>query len=362
MTETPADVSVRNVSRAFGTKRVLDGIDLDVPAGTMAAVLGPSGCGKTTLLRIVAGFETLDAGTVRIAGDIVAQPDSVVPAHRRRVGLMPQEGALFPHRTVAGNIAFGLHRRDRRSADAVVARWLEVVGLSGLAHARPAELSGGQQQRVALARALAAQPRVLLLDEPFAALDAGLRVRVREDITSILREAGTTAILVTHDQDEALSLADTVAVLIDGRIAQYAPPAQLYDLPGTLQVARFVGGTVELPGECRGGVVRTVLGACPVRGPAPEGPVVMVARPEQLHLNADTADGPRGVVVARRYHGSRVALRVQLGSNGARVTVHAPADVKAEVGDEVTVELRGTVLAYASPPGGQGVSLGESGG
>ncbi|MCV7321669.1 ABC transporter ATP-binding protein [Mycolicibacterium confluentis] len=359
MAEASAEVTLSGISRAFGALRVLDGVDLQVPAGTMTAVLGPSGCGKTTLLRIVAGFESPDAGSVRIAGDVVAGSGAAVPAHRRRVGLMPQEGALFPHRTVAGNIAFGLRAAHRRDSAAVVARWLEVVGLSGLADARPGQLSGGQQQRVALARALAAGPRVLLLDEPFAALDAGLRVRVREDITAILRESGTTAILVTHDQDEALSLADTVAVLFDGTIAQHAAPADLYDRPATLQVARFVGGTVELAGDCRGGVVRTALGAHPVRIPVPDGPVTMVARPEQLHLGG--GDDPRGTVTDRRYYGSRAVLRVRL-DGGAQVSVHTQADVAAASGDQVTVGVRGTVLAFASPSGGQGMALGEPGG
>lgn len=354
--ETPAEVTLTGISRAFGALRVLDGVDLRVPPGTMTAVLGPSGCGKTTLLRIVAGFETPDAGTVRIAGDVVAGPRVAVPAHRRRVGLMPQEGALFPHRTVAGNITFGLRAAHRRDAAATVARWLDVVGLAGLADARPGQLSGGQQQRVALARALAAGPRVLLLDEPFAALDAGLRVRVREDITAILRESETTAILVTHDQDEALSLADTVAVLFDGTIAQHGAPADLYDRPATLQVARFIGGTVELDGDCRRGVVRTALGAHPVRIPVPDGPVTMVARPEQLCLG--TVDDPPGTVVDRRYFGSRAVLRVRL-DGGAQVSVHTPAEAAAASGDRITVGVRGTVLAFASPPGGQGMTLSE---
>ncbi|WP_231992069.1 ABC transporter ATP-binding protein [Mycobacterium sp. ACS4331] len=356
MAETPAEVTLTGISRAFGALRVLDGVDLRVPPGTMTAVLGPSGCGKTTLLRIVAGFETPDAGTVRIAGDVVAGPRVAVPAHRRRVGLMPQEGALFPHRTVAGNITFGLRAAHRRDAAATVARWLDVVGLAGLADARPGQLSGGQQQRVALARALAAGPRVLLLDEPFAALDAGLRVRVREDITAILRESETTAILVTHDQDEALSLADTVAVLFDGTIAQHGAPADLYDRPATLQVARFIGGTVELDGDCRRGVVRTARGAHPVRIPVPDGPVTMVARPEQLCLG--TVDDPPGTVVDRRYFGSRAVLRVRL-DGGAQVSVHTPAEAAAASGDRITVGVRGTVLAFASPPGGQGMTLSE---
>jgi len=194
-----AAVAAQGISKAYGDRQVLSGVDLDMPEGSITAVLGPSGCGKTTLLRILAGFENPDAGTVRIAGESVAGGTTSVPVHRRRVGLMPQEGALFPHLSVGENVAFGMDHATRREMQARVSHWLAVVGLDGLANARPHEISGGQQQRVALARALAAQPRVLLLDEPFAALDAGLRVRVREDIAAILRDAGTTALLVTHD-------------------------------------------------------------------------------------------------------------------------------------------------------------------
>lgn len=314
----PAGISVRGVHKSYRDRRVLAGVDLDVAAGTITAVLGPSGCGKTTLLRIMAGFDDPDAGVVRIAGHTVVGDGPVVPAHRRRVGLMPQEGALFPHLSVGGNVAFGLPSRNGVAAD--VAHWLEVVGLPGLADARPHELSGGQQQRVALARALAAKPRVLLLDEPFAALDAGLRVRVREDIAEILRAAGTTAVLVTHDQAEALSLADSVALLFDGTVAQHAAPTDLYDRPANLQTARFVGATVELAGTCGDGVARTALGAHPVQVRVPDGPVVVVLRPSncapprRAH-RAGPRRGGTGVPFLRcRHRAARRAARRHRGA------------------------------------------------
>jgi iron(III) transport system ATP-binding protein len=204
---------------------VLRGVDLHVPGGALAAVLGGSGCGKTTLLRVVAGFHPLDAGTVRLGGRLVAGDGVDMAPERRRVGLVPQEGALFGHLTVAGNVGFGLDRAARRGGR--VQEMLELVGLPGYERRMPAELSGGQQQRVALARALAPSPDVVLLDEPFTALDAGLRSEVRDEVRAALRRAGTTAVLVTHDQQEALGCADVVAVLRDGRVVQAAGPREL---------------------------------------------------------------------------------------------------------------------------------------
>ena len=358
-------VAAQGICKSFGDRQVLSDVDLDLPEGTITAVLGPSGCGKTTLLRILAGFEDPDSGTVRIAGETVAGGSTTVPVHRRRVGLMPQEGALFPHLSVGQNVAFGMHRAfgmdraSRRQLDARVAHWLSVVGLDGLAEARPHEISGGQQQRVALARALAAEPRVLLLDEPFAALDAGLRVRVREDIAAILRAAGTTALLVTHDQSEALSLPDSVALLIDGSIAQHGTPAEIYARPTSLANARFVGATIELRGSVDSGVVRTALGALPARLPVPDGPAVVVLRPEQLRFGTATAGEPARVT-ACRFYGADTVVHVEL-TDGSAVSLRSPGECGMAVGSAVTVEVAGDVLAYPSPTGRQRVALGEPG-
>ncbi len=360
-----AAVAAQGISKAFGDRQVLSGVDLDLPEGTITAVLGPSGCGKTTLLRILAGFEDPDAGTVRIAGETVAGGSTTVPVHRRRVGLMPQEGALFPHLSVGENVAFGMGRATRREAQAQIAHWLAVVGLDGLADSRPHEISGGQQQRVALARALAAQPRVLLLDEPFAALDAGLRVRVREDIAAILRDAGTTALLVTHDQSEALSLPDSVALLIDGAIAQHGTPADLYARPATLDNARFIGATVELEGIASSGMVHTALGTLRARLPVADGQALVVLRPEQLRFGA----GPRAStarVTGCRFYGAYSVVDVELSDGGA-VQLRSPGEAGLVEGSDVTVEVVGSdeagVLAYPSPPsptGRQRVALGEA--
>ncbi|MGZ8802758.1 MAG: ABC transporter ATP-binding protein [Mycobacterium sp.] len=360
MTEViAAAVAAQGIFKNFGDRQVLSGVNLDIPEGTITAVLGPSGCGKTTLLRILAGFEDPDAGTVRIAGETVAGGVTTVPVHRRRVGLMPQEGALFPHLSVGENIAFGMHRATRREAHARVAHWLAVVGLDGLADARPHEISGGQQQRVALARALAAQPRVLLLDEPFAALDAGLRVRVREDIAAILRDAGTTALLVTHDQSEALSLPDSVALLIDGTIAQHGTPADLYARPVSLTSARFIGATVELAGISSAGTVHTALGPLRARLPVADGPAVVVLRPEQLRFGAGST-GAAAHVTACRFYGADTVVHVEL-SDGSAVQLRSPGETGLASGSAVTVEVAGDVLAYPSPTGRQRVALGEAG-
>ena len=229
-------VTVTGLGKAFGAHPVLAGLDLEVPAGSLTAILGPSGSGKTTLLRLLAGFERADAGTIGIGGVLVDGPGVHLPPERRRIGYVPQEGSLFPHLTVAANVGFGLparrHGARQRRAGQVEAL-LETVGLAGFGRRYPHQLSGGQQQRVALARALAIEPAVVLLDEPFASLDAHLRASVRADVQEIFRRAGTTAVLVTHDQDEALSVADRVAALRDGRIAQCAPPDDLYRLRPT---------------------------------------------------------------------------------------------------------------------------------
>ncbi|ANW63896.1 sugar ABC transporter [Mycobacterium sp. djl-10] len=337
-----SDVEITGVTMAFGSRQVLRGVDLHVPTGTVTAVLGPSGCGKSTLLRILAGFESPTAGVVAVGGQTLVDGSTWVPAHRRRIGLMPQEGALFPHLTVADNVAFGVGRMPRGERAAAVTRWLGVVGLDGMGDRLPHQLSGGQQQRVALARALAAQPRVLLLDEPFAALDAGLRVQVREDITAILRDTATTAVLVTHDQSEALSLADQVAVLLDGSIAQHGDPHTLYWHPRSLAVSRFVGSTIELDGQRHGDTVTTALGTHPVAGGDGRGAVTVVLRPEQVSI----ADGSTATVSGRRFYGPELAVRVQL-PDGTVLDIQQPGNTDAPPdGCLVGIRVDGGALVF----------------
>jgi iron(III) transport system ATP-binding protein len=276
-------LEVRGVTKAFGDVTVLRGVDLDVPPGSLAAVLGPSGCGKTTLLRVLAGFERAGSGTITLGDRGLAGPGVHVAPDKRHIAVVPQEGALFPHLSVADNVAFGLGRgTDRRHR---VGALLELVGLEGYQKRMPSELSGGQQQRVALARALAPDPHVVLLDEPFSALDAGLRASVRADVRAALHATGATAVLVTHDQEEALSTADVVAVMRDGVVVQAGTPEEVYRTPHDLDVARFVGEAVVIPGTVRDGVMWTALGSLPIaRAAAADGVGTAVLRPEQVIL------------------------------------------------------------------------------
>ena len=278
-------LAVAGLDKRFGAHQVLAGLDLDVPAGSLTAILGPSGSGKTTLLRILAGFEHADAGMVRIGSAVADGPGVFLPPERRRIGYVPQEGSLFPHLTVAANVAFGLSRRKlgRARRGQRSAELLEAVGLAGLDRRYPHQLSGGQQQRVALARALAIAPEVVLLDEPFASLDAHLRASVRADVQQLLKESGTTTVLVTHDQDEALSTADRVAVLRDGTIAQCAAPQELYCRPVDADMARFVGEANLIPGVLHGSSVQTLLGLLAVTGADPAGGGAGAAAPANGH-------------------------------------------------------------------------------
>ena len=359
------DLAVSGLHKAFGPHPVLTGLELDVPAGAFTAILGPSGSGKTTLLRLLAGFEQADAGTITIGGRIVDGPGSYIPPERRKIGYVPQEGALFPHLTVAHNVGFGLLARERRGGR--TAELLEAVGLAGLGARYPHQLSGGQQQRVALARALAIRPEVVLLDEPFAALDAHMRASVRSDVQRICEQAGTTAILVTHDQDEALSLADRIAVLRDGKIVQYAPPQELYTRPADAALARFVGDANLLDGQLAdpalagsdgARTVDTIFGALPLAPaqpaePIPPGNVTVLIRPEQLELIAVPAASPgtgclSGRVVACEYYGHDAVVRVQPdgGPDGLEVIVRTTGAPRLPAGSPVTVRARGPVIAW----------------
>jgi iron(III) transport system ATP-binding protein len=357
----PGDsVAGQGSGRGRGTAvghRVLTGLNLTVPAGSLTALLGPSGSGKTTLLRVLAGFERADAGTVMIGSAVADGPGVHLPPERRRIGYVPQEGSLFPHLNVLANIGFGLARRDRRGRAADL---LDAVGLAGFGRRYPHQLSGGQQQRVALARALAIRPQIVLLDEPFAALDAQLRASVRADVMRLLRAAGTTAVLVTHDQDEALSVADLVAVLRGGTIAQHGTPQELYACPVDAEMARFIGDANLIEGVLDGTEVDTPLGRLPVaRGggaPAGPGPVTVLVRPEQVELGLPQA-GPwwlAGRVVGCGYHGHDTVLRVrpERDPDAPPVIVRAPGNRGLPPGSLVTLRAHGPVLAWPREPAG----------
>ncbi len=299
----PLAIRCRSVSKRFGDAVALTGFNLDVWEGTIVALLGPSGCGKTTALRAIAGFERPDGGSIEINDTLVFSSSVDVPPERRRVGMVFQDYALFPHFTVSDNVAYGLASPDR----ARVAEVIEMVGLAGLESRMPHALSGGQQQRVALARALAPKPAVLLMDEPFSNLDASLRERVRSEVRSILRESKTTGVFVTHDQEEALSMADVVAVMEGGRILQAAPPDDLYLRPNSRAVAAFLGDANFLSGTAGNGVVHTALGTFPTQL---DGPVEVMIRPESIDLRADATAGNR--VVDRQFFGHDQVITVRL--------------------------------------------------
>jgi iron(III) transport system ATP-binding protein len=345
-------LAITGLRKAFGDHPVLTGVDLTVPAWSLTAILGPSGSGKTTLLRLLAGFERADAGTVTIGDTMVDGPGVHLPPERRRIGYVPQEGSLFPHLSVAANVGFGLPARERRGG--AVAQLLESVGLGGLGKRYPHQLSGGQQQRVALARALAIRPAVVLLDEPFASLDAHLRASVRADVQQIFRQAGTTAVLVTHDQDEALSTADRVAVLRDGKIAQCAAPQDLYARPVDAALASFIGDANLLSGVLGGGVVQTILGSLPVDPSGAEvpaaGPVTVLIRPEQVELESTAGPGSlAGRVVSYGYHGHDAVVYVQpeQDAGGRAIIVRTLGGRDLPPGSPVTLRAHGPVLAWS---------------
>jgi iron(III) transport system ATP-binding protein len=302
----------------------------------VVTLLGPSGCGKTTALRLIAGFDNPDSGLVTIGGQCVFQPGCNLPPEKRRIGMVFQEGALFPHLTVEQNVGYGLPRRDGRKER--VQQVLAMVSLEHLGHRMPHELSGGQQQRVALARALAPQPEVLLLDEPFSNLDPGLRERVRRDVLEILRTNGVTAIFVTHDQEEALFVGDEIAVMRNGRIEQIDSPEEIFHHPATRFVAEFIGTVDFLPGWRSEDRLMTEVGSVewPEASPADTGVEVMV-RPDCLECYP-CGEGA-GLIVSREFRGAFYLYKVSLPS-GSSVRCLLPHTQEYAVGTRVTVELR----------------------
>jgi iron(III) transport system ATP-binding protein len=336
MRAEPLPVSAEGVWKRFARNDVLRDVSISVAAGATVALLGPSGCGKTTMLRIIAGLERADRGSVTIGGEVVADADTWVPPERRRVGMVFQDWALFPHLSVARNVAYGLPRAERqgRRVDAALA----MVGLEGMGDRSPATLSGGQQQRVALARSLAPEPEVLLLDEPFSNLDTSLRVQVRVEVHRLLTELGITTVFVTHDQEEAFLLGDEVAVMHDGRIVQQASPAELYARPSTPWVASFVGEANLIPGMADGAAASTPLGVVALAEPPAGGDVQVLLRPEELRVEP----GDDGEVELLEYYGHDTVYVVRL-ENQSVVRVRAGSVPLHRRGDRVTVR-------YAGPP------------
>lgn len=315
-------LELHSLSKTYGTQKALENVSLSVPTGSRTVIVGPSGSGKTTLLRMIAGFEFPDSGRLSLNGQTLVDSTHEVPAHQRLIGYVPQDGALFPHMTVAANIGFGLATKGNERQERI-AQLMDSVALdANMAERWPHELSGGQQQRVALARALAQQPRLMLLDEPFSALDTGLRANMRKLVARLLAEAGVTTILVTHDQSEALSFADQLAVMRHGRLVQSGHPLDLYRYPDDVQTAMFLGDAVVMPARIEAGWAHCDLGRIPVNNHRNNNAAQIMLRPEQLQLASvmpHTAEvtGCRAVVTERDFSGNTCTLTVELQSSAS---------------------------------------------
>ncbi|MGF9691387.1 ABC transporter ATP-binding protein [Rhizobium sp. 0TCS1.26] len=355
---------LQDLVKQYGPVRAVDRISLSVPRGSRTAIVGPSGSGKTTLLRLIAGFERPDAGTITLHGDALADGPDAVPAHKRGIGIVSQDGALFPHLSVAENIGFGIERgRDGGGVlrEQLIAELLDMVELDrAMLTRRPHELSGGQQQRVALARALARKPQLMLLDEPFSALDTGLRETMRKAVARVLQTAGITAILVTHDQSEALSFADQVAVLRQGRLVQAGPPQRLYRQPHDRETAVFLGDAVLLSARMEGNFAQCVLGKIPVdpenlAGRAQTGLLEILLRPEQIRIIlGDDASGAgaetqaSGRVTELEFGGAFSTVVVELDETDAEPIVLRTSSLDLpHAGDRVRLAVTGTAHVFA---------------
>ena len=340
MPDTAPVLELYAICCRYGQQTVVPSLSLTVEAGELVSLLGPSGCGKTTVLRAIAGFEPIYAGAIRLHGRQVAQPGLQLPPEQRGLGMVFQDYALFPHLTVAQNVAFGLHRWSADQARAAVARLLALVGLEAWTARYPHELSGGQQQRVALARALAPRPALLLLDEPFSNLDVDLRERLSLEVRDLLRHEGTTGLLVTHDQHEAFAVSDRVAVLHQGRLSQMATPYDLYHRPANRFVADFVGQGCFLPGESLDdGRVRTELGE--LSGPPPRmsdvrGACDVLLRPDDIRI--DPAGLHAAELVAKAFKGAETLYTLRLAS-GATLLSLVPSHQDLAVGAQVRFDV-----------------------
>jgi len=339
--QAPPAVRVSGVIKHFGTILALDRFELDVPAGQTVCLLGPSGCGKTTALRLIAGLERPDGGSIEINGRLVAAPDTMVPPEQRRVGMVFQDFALFPHLSVRDNVAYGIRRAPDREQR--VAELLALVGMSADAQRMPHQLSGGMQQRVALARALAPRPDVILLDEPFSNLDQALRTQLRGEVRQILRQQNATTLFVTHDQEEALSIADRVCVMSRGRVEQCARPEIVYAAPASAFVAGFVGVSNLVHAEVADGVAHTRFGPLRLIGPPeaqPNGRALAVLRPEHFDVQRSADNRPGWRVIDRRFAGAELLLEVQ-APDGERLWCEAGREVRRlSVGDTVQIAVR----------------------
>lgn len=344
-------LALEHIAKSYGSKDVVHDLSLSLEAGKIGCLLGPSGCGKTTVLRLIAGFETLQGGSISLAGQVISSPGHCLSPEQRQVGLVFQDYALFPHLTVAENLAFGLQQWSKPERAARVERLLGLVGLEAEAKRLPHQLSGGQQQRVALARALAPKPRLLLLDEPFSNLDVELRERLSLEVRDILKQEGITALLVTHDQHEAFALADRIAVMHAGTIQQWDSAYGLYHRPANRMVADFIGQGVLLDGQVlAGNQVQIELGTLPALQPLPEGTRVdVLIRPDDI-LHDDLS--PIQAEVARRtFRGAEFLYTLKLPS-GQQVLALVPSHHDHAIGEMIGIclDVEHGVVFERTPP------------
>ena len=338
-------LEINDVSVSFGDTEVLSGISLELESKQLLAVLGASGAGKSTLMRLIAGFDSVGGGSIVLDGETLSDTSKTVAPEKRSIGIVPQDSALFPHLNVSQNIGFGLSGLSKEAKAERVGELLRLIRMEEFASRMPQELSGGQVQRVALARALAPKPKLVLLDEPFSALDAELRGQLREEVRQVLRAEGATAVLVTHDQEEALSLADRVAVLREGKIIQVGSPSEIYNSPADVGIATFLGESVLVDGKVSGGKILTDLGSLSALNNVAEGATGVVAiRSENFYLQPNpTGDSE---VVGRVFFGHDALVEVQTPKLRIRARSNGP--FAPEVGMRVTVWVRGAVNFYPS--------------
>ncbi|MDQ1195449.1 ABC transporter ATP-binding protein [Agrobacterium sp. SORGH_AS 787] len=350
-------IEIKDLRKSFGSVAALDGVDLHVEMGTRTAIVGPSGCGKTTLLRMIAGFDVPDDGSIVFDGGLLADRHVQVPAHKRGIGLVAQDGNLFPHLSVSENIGFGLERH-MPGREALILELIDMVGLErSMLIRKPDQLSGGQQQRVALARALARKPRLILLDEPFSALDTSLRVTTRRAVAQVLAAAGITTILVTHDQAEALAFADQVAVMEGGRFAQVGSPREVYSRPIDVKTARFLGEAIVLQATIIDGWAQCALGNIPVGGPTRSGDARIMVRAEQIDVtvrngHAGANNSVHGTATNIEFNGATSDVSITVGSREPfAMRLRIPNRTILSEGDAVTLTVTGPAHVFPDRDG-----------
>lgn len=345
-------LEIKHLNISFGSRKVINDLSLTLDSGQIASLLGPSGCGKTTLLRAIAGLVQPDSGTIRLGSQLIGVSSVLLPAERRNIGYVPQSSALFPHLTVEKNIAFGLKRDlySKAEIQSIVSEMLQLVGLSDFAKRMPTELSGGQQTRVALARALAIKPKLVLLDEPFSALDAQLRNELRSEVVALLRAQNATAILVTHDREEALVSSDQIVLMRDGKVIQVGTPEEVYEAPLTPEVALSIGDAVIINAYSENGQVRSVLSTAISENQSANSRDngFLVVRPEEIKVSKiSSSGGPSGLIKKIDFYGHDAMLQIEL-SGGELLFARTPAPLDFKIGDQVFLTHEGPTRFFAN--------------